>query len=385
MNFAADPLGSISVPYLGTFSLPATDAELLKSLQPHEVHRWTLPRIKECEEYLRTLRSVHNAAAPIHVTLPVEVIIRIFLNIKLNSIRDIAIMHVCRTWRTILLNVPEFFANLLGVVKKIGRRKDGNGLLGMLLPLSGTRKLTVHEPNLADLARSLGILVPHLTRIRSLAVDLEVPDFIDFHQFLKSGAMPELEDLSVLSNAQNRHALADDLPNLVPWTEDDLPSLRRLDLISALFTQASAYPPLESLTLRHGVTDSTVHLYIPRIKSPTLFLNALSQCSRLRILNLFNTLPTQLAGWDAIDHAFVLHFPELRALYVYEDRQRSVSRFLSHITSPPTASLNLGSNDPMFSDLLPTPLRKLMRDSMTAFHFVPERSDISSPKSRGSH
>lgn len=129
MIFAANPIESLSVPYLGTFSLPATDVELLKSLQPPETHLWALDGIKECEEYFkRTLRSIHNATAPIHASLPVKVIMRVFLNIEVDSVKDIVVMHVCGIWRAILLNIPEFFANLLGVVKKVGRHyKDNNG------------------------------------------------------------------------------------------------------------------------------------------------------------------------------------------------------------------------------------------------------------------
>ena len=380
MNFAAGPFESISVPYLGTLSLPVTDAELLKSLQPPEVHSWTLTRVKECEEYLRTLRSVHNAAAPIHVTLPVEVIMRIFLTIKLDSVRDIVIMHVCRTWRTILLDIPEFFANFLGVVENIGRYdKDENGLLRMLLQFSGMRKLTVHGPCLDHVILPTGPLVPHLNRICSLTMHLEVLAFIEFHRFLKCGAMPELADLTVSSNVQDSRALEVDLPRLGPWAEDDLPSLRRLDLTGALFNGASAFSPLVSLSLTHGEIEDTriAQPRRPRLKSPILFLKALSQCSRLRTLYLVNVLPAKSSGWDAVDDASVINLPELRELRVHEDCPRLLPRFLHHITFPPTAALYLESSDHTFSDVLPARHRERMLNSATALDLIiPEGNTI---------
>ena len=86
----------------------------------------------------------------------------------------------------------------------------------MLLQFSGTRKLIVNGPYLDDLAWHVGPLVPHAHRIRSLTVDLEVPQFIDFHRVLKRGAMPELADLTISSNVQDRKSLETELPRLVP-------------------------------------------------------------------------------------------------------------------------------------------------------------------------
>ncbi|KAI1794946.1 hypothetical protein LXA43DRAFT_94818 [Ganoderma leucocontextum] len=374
----ADPLRSFSVPYLGTFSLPATDTELLKGLQQPEVHRWTLVRIKECEEYLRTLRSVHNSAAPINASLPVELITRIFLDIEVDSLQDIVVMHVCRAWRAILLSTPEFFANLLGVMKEIEDYPQAdNGALCTLLRLSGTRELTVHEPRFQDIHLDTGLLVPHLNRIRSLTVVLSVPEFLVFHQLLKSGAMPVLADLVVGYWVWQPWSKEDDLRRLVPWTEEDVPSLRHLELPGRLFARAAAYAPLLSLTLKHVKTEANTDIVeCPslRIELPGRFLKVLSRCTRLRILDLWNALPTRRASWDAIHRSFpAIDFPELRELRIHENRPHLLSSFLSHITFPATASLMLHGGDTMFSNLLPLRHRETLLGSPTALHFSSPR------------
>lgn len=89
------------------------DRRCLKGLSPLQTRTWTLSRIEQYRARILALGSIHNLATPLHARLPTEILIQIFGHIRPTSRKEIALAHVCRLWRSVLVQTSVFWAKML--------------------------------------------------------------------------------------------------------------------------------------------------------------------------------------------------------------------------------------------------------------------------------
>ncbi|KAI0669253.1 hypothetical protein C8Q78DRAFT_1080541 [Trametes maxima] len=315
-----------------TSCLPEQDIHAIRGLSPTEIQQWALARAVAYEEYIRALRSVYNAATPIHRRLPVEVLVYIFGSVDSRNLRVLKLMHVCRLWRAILLKTSKFWAKLSTLVG-VWEHPDA---LQAVLKYSGHRTITAeHVPAESILSSSLK---PHLGRISSLQVTVRNNQFRKLHQLLGTGHFRSLESLRLVAVdlAASSTAVYDERTRLC--TDANLRRLRRLELSVRFVDHRLVVSSVESLSVLSG--DSTYTSSPPEfISSPEAILRTLERCSpSLEVLTIASALPP--TGWDAVAAHPPCHLPRLRELRIEGRSTHPAGALLGAITFPPSASLS---------------------------------------------
>ncbi|KAI0647780.1 hypothetical protein C8Q79DRAFT_905688 [Trametes meyenii] len=312
--------------------LPAQDMHAIRGLSPLEIQQWTLARAKDYEEYIRALRSVYNAAAPIHCRLPAEVLMYIFGSVDPHNLKVLKLLHVCRLWRAILLKTPEFWAKLFTLVG-VWDRPDA---LQAVLKYSGHRTITAERvPAAAILSSSLK---PHLDRISSLNVVVRNNQFRKLYRLLRTGHFRGLDSLRLVSvdPAIPSPAVYDERTGLC--ADADLPHLRRLELSVRFVDHRLAASSVEFLSVLSG--DSTYTSSPPEfISSPEAILRTLERCApSLEVLTIELALPP--TGWATVAERTPVHLPRLREISIEGRSTHPAGALLGAITFPPSASLS---------------------------------------------
>ena len=306
------------------------DNTALANLSLPELQRRTREEIDRHRDYMLALSTIHNAAAPIHTLLPPEILINIFAVLPIEDLRDVRIMLVCRRWRDLLLRTPEFWANLLTVMR-MGYHPMKDDFLATTLQRSYPQKLKL-KINVKILQKPE--FTPHFGRISSLRLDVIVGWYEQMHELLLSNHLPALESLAIELFTADGQKLSELCLRLHPCTDDHLPCLRHLNVPGEVFAYLFSVSQLRTLTLcrleyLHGFDVSN---YTAKL------VGAIRQCTNLHTLRV-ESLPN--SGWNEIvrHEAEANPFPNLRMLEIVLTHDHAplanVLQHLVHHVAPP--------------------------------------------------
>ena len=159
MHLFSRPLGMVSTAFedCGPFPvldlyLTARDRAQLTSLEPRQVQQWTMEQIEKLTSRIRSLQSVHNAAAPINHILSTDALMAVFSHLEpsLEHRMQLNVFEVCRLWRNLLVRSPAFCAKMLSSFRHPSRyAPDGlvlfRSLAGLTYPSLSTSILLIQS------------------------------------------------------------------------------------------------------------------------------------------------------------------------------------------------------------------------------------------------
>ena len=195
---------------------------------------------EKAQTYSRDLAEQHNTTILIH-QLPHAVLQNIFANIEPGSYwTTLHYLHVCRLWRTLIIETPEVWARMANIVSHTGgagwrgpvREHGLRIMLERCLQHSGTLPLTLR---FTEFSRSVALLESHRDRIVSLTVKVRSDEDTAALQTLLAKGMPKLATLQ-LSSAYISLKWPQRRLRLEPKT---LPNLRSLKIPGDLFDTRS--------------------------------------------------------------------------------------------------------------------------------------------------
>ncbi|KAI1792692.1 hypothetical protein LXA43DRAFT_1093338 [Ganoderma leucocontextum] len=354
--------------------LHTDDATILRTLKPEDVQGWCLSRIadyRSCIKALRAqpdssmynasfhesivqlksnmcaLRSTYNDAAPIHRSLPPEILLEIFANFHHDGTRrGHAASRVCHYWHPLLQHTAPFWRSLLG-----------QEFLGEWEPPWKADRFRVAFFKSAPLDLSLclrgihpatvDILSSHSRRISSVAI--QVIEYSGqgepLHRFLQLD-MPILRELEVRHGCFASYRA---FSHIARFKLSAFPHLRTLRLSSIYFEPAEAsHTELRHLELKDclGPVGSASHTDLDL----QTILDTIRNCPNLETLRIAGWSPNTLSDLDA-----PVDVPRLRHI-ILRISSGSTRAFLSRLVLPLTTLLDLEPCFPYAHDLLPLPL-----------------------------
>ncbi|KAH9915260.1 uncharacterized protein BXZ73DRAFT_32390, partial [Epithele typhae] len=194
----AQDLMTVAVPFFSC-SLPAADRAALAGLSDDAVRAWVATRAQEYRDIALALLSIYNAVAPIHRAFPTEILSEVFSHCWKDP-QSIAVIHVCRHWRSIALKTPRLWAAALAAPGKLlsqywGCRSSRHDFAEFALERSSPQPLCLKVYYFID--RFASTLTPHTARLVDLYVRLgDASNLSTLCEFLNSGA-PNLEVLGI--------------------------------------------------------------------------------------------------------------------------------------------------------------------------------------------
>ncbi|KAH9915252.1 uncharacterized protein BXZ73DRAFT_28870, partial [Epithele typhae] len=187
-----------SLPFLSC-AIPAADRATLARLSNDAVRPWVLIRAQEYRDIALALLSICNAVAPIHRAFPTEVLSEIFSHCWQDP-QSIAVIHVCRHWRSIALKTPSLWTAALAAPGKLLSqrrrcRSSRHEFAEFALARSSPQPLRLKIYHFLD--HFATTLAPHAARLVDLYVRLvDVSNLSTLCKFLNSAA-PNLEVLGI--------------------------------------------------------------------------------------------------------------------------------------------------------------------------------------------
>ncbi|EJF64400.1 hypothetical protein DICSQDRAFT_178829 [Dichomitus squalens LYAD-421 SS1] len=332
--------------------LSIQDRHCLSGLSPPQTRAWTLLRIERYRACILALCSIHNLATPLHTSLPTEILVYVFTQIRPTSRKDIGLAHVCRLWRSVLMRTSVFWASLLEMKIDVSSVSD-NTVLSTLLKRSSPRSLSLYVSEFPPLLYD--ILHPHFSRLTHFKARISLDNLPELYEALNTG-MPTLQALEI-GLSQHGAELARSLrearttnPDVVPQLERaNVPCLRTLVIPGFLFTNSSALPSLRSLNLSNCSCHFCKCRFSPRL---TVLLRALEQAANLRSLTFQRCL---LHNTEFNGERPIVALPHLENFAAWET-VFVLREVVAVISPPPTVSLQLrvwpGSDSLSFSHWL---------------------------------
>ncbi|KAI1786311.1 hypothetical protein LXA43DRAFT_898310, partial [Ganoderma leucocontextum] len=175
-------------------------------------------------------RALPPSNGPLHQHLPTELLMDIFARLRPKKRRDIRYLHVCRMWRAVILQTPEFWIGMLRISSILG---DENGPPSptdiqfgkVFIERSAFRRFDATLDISPEL--TLDVLAPHAHRISSLVLYIASEYVMDLIQMLRSG-MEHLRLLAVHHKSDRSPALSQEAEESLQNASFSLPSLRSL-------------------------------------------------------------------------------------------------------------------------------------------------------------
>ncbi len=347
-----------------SFLLPERDLAAFVRLEADEVRKTSsakieayTARIKTIQHHIADLYSIHNAALPLHVELPPELVLEIFRHVPFASRCNIRLLHVCRLWRSILQRTPEFWASFLSHSLERSYWRGYGWSMDEPMFLTSLNRSSPLAVQITGAERHLEILrtVPHhVVRLSSLTLAIGASSVDTLFLILRI-KLPLLEKLvlKLTCKASNGLMGTEILDKIGPWAPpaDNFPRLQSLDVNGVLF------PTLAAPTLKHlrligclkNLCTSPTSCSRTAVPSMDALLSGLQRCPALVTCKLVACLPARVTASRGLG----VHLPELREFCIYANP--STTRvILETITFPPhtflTTSRCITAQDP----LLPT-------------------------------
>ncbi|TBU41286.1 hypothetical protein BD309DRAFT_284481 [Dichomitus squalens] len=333
--------------------MPESDLALLSGLAPNQLQAAASRQIQEYrpmkEDFADYVWQLRNSAAPIHTKLPSEVLIHIFSLVSPTQRSHIKLAHVCRTWRDLIYKTPEFWVDMVAIIKNPSRPKHFNDILTFLQRTASLPYTLYYIDNTLRL-KFLSTLQENgrLSHLSELFIVLPWNDPSVTFDFIQL-AMPGLQTLHC--NAVTVQPSRSDALNPrdhTPPSVANFPRLRSLQLPEGLLLVPSlAFPTLRTIIHDTDALDLK------------LVLMALQLCPQLEELTLTKWMYPR--GINLPFDALLLPcpLPRLRRC-VIDDLSGGTTpsytvEFLSKIAVPPTAHLEVRATSiSLPSHIIPT-------------------------------
>ncbi|TFK85703.1 hypothetical protein K466DRAFT_587881 [Polyporus arcularius HHB13444] len=294
--------------------------------------------IEVLEACLRELGSIRNAGATINATLPPEVLMHVFRCFQPTDRQCIRIAHVCRLWRSLLRNTPEFWVCLLdplvgGTLTSTDER-HGSVVSDMVRNSSPVR---FRIGLVASFTAALGErgMVGDLSRLSSIC--LFVPSGSTLDSFNRI-CLPNLDTLSIWCTRGEVHRWT-----IPPTASSRFPRLSALETNCASMARRFVSPCIRKLSvgssaslvcdLNHGSGSGTV-LTCCRANNVQEVLRIMQECPMLEVLRFSGALPTLEDEFGTM-----VHMPHLRALTIVDGTPHVHMLLMKCISIPATTRL----------------------------------------------
>ena len=211
--------------------LPASDRTwFTKSSTISDMRAWIAAKADKDRRYTRTFHAIQNILAPIH-HLPPDLLSRIFVEAWQDR-KSLRLTHVCRIWRSILLDTSEFWTVATAgdefCLQGGSKRVSDEDYLGAVCLRSAPRNISLH---LSPISPSGHLqLIQHANRITSMQISAYTRDQLELLWKVLCTGMPRLENLAICVS-----------PSVKEWAgptkllTEGLPLLTRLTLPARLF------------------------------------------------------------------------------------------------------------------------------------------------------
>ena len=309
-------------------SLTTTDRASLAGLSFPEVRAWVVSKADEYQAFVYALLALHNSIAPIH-RLPFEILSKIFERCWQDR-KSLRIAHVCRRWRSILLQTTSFWFKALARDRLEQDSPTIRNLLGFALAHSAPRDVKLSLAGFTIHCKP--VLAPHLERIVSLNVTILKPHHLDnLWTCLNYPGMPELRTL-VVNLDEILDGYEDTWYRLRSLQPSALPRLNRLSIPGDLLTLA-ILPSVRHLHLAHAMRDGN-YIY-NQLGSLEDFCCTMARFTALETLGLVH------ASFESSSTFGTLRLPALRSLRVKQSTESAdCSSLLYHIELPETTHIS---------------------------------------------
>ncbi|KAM5542100.1 hypothetical protein V8D89_004410 [Ganoderma adspersum] len=302
--------------------LPNADRTNLHELSLSDMRSWSAAKADEYHRYTIAFNAIQNILAPIH-RLPPEILSRIFVEAWQDR-RSLRFTHVCRLWRTLLLETSEFWAVAIAGDEFLSSDDrtlaSDEDYLDAACLRSAPRHISLR---LWSISSSFHLqMTRHADRITSMHIFADIRDQLMLLWKALHTGMPHLETLAVSVFSQ-----VGGWPSLsVPLSTEQLPLLTRLTLPARLF---HSWPK----TLREILVRSD---HAPFMVTLEAFLSSFGDYPRLRVLHVrdytLNHVPHPRSPSPT--------FPMLELLRIKLARD-TVSGLLSLLTFPSSTRVDI--------------------------------------------
>ena len=246
--------------------LPAADRGSLAGLTSvSDIQAWTKVKADEYRQLALSLLAIHNIAAPIH-RLPTEVLVQILERCWVDR-KSFFLPHVCRLWRSILLDRAAFWADAVADCQFHGKRRTLNDdselpFIDALLARSTQHSCTIKPTFFGFTKPIVKSLTPYKNSVASLHVTVGEDDLkVGLWPLLLSG-MPSLKDLAIqimitkgmqghYSNDRSLTWLFDYDDYGLPWMGFKRLSQEELPRLSSLACPPNMLILFDDVVLRH--------------------------------------------------------------------------------------------------------------------------------------
>ncbi|KAM5530921.1 hypothetical protein V8D89_015411 [Ganoderma adspersum] len=307
--------------------LPTADRGCLAGLTSvSEIQAWTKAKADEYRQLTLSLLAIHNLAAPIH-RLPTEVLVQILERCWVDR-KSFLLPHVCRLWRSILLDRAAFWADAVADCQFHGKRKtlhDDSELpfITTLLARSTQHSRTIKPTFFGFTEPIVKSLTPYKSCVASLHVTVGEDDLKDGLWPLLLSGMPNLKDLAIqimitkgmegfYSSDRSLNWLFDDDDYGLPWMGFERLSREELPRLSSL-----ACPPNMLMLFGDGLglepyRDSLETLDIGPWSLSYSELSNIVEFSSLRYLHLCPST----SNWQISSYFSWLHFSQTTQIHI---------------------------------------------------------------------
>ncbi|KAI1791597.1 hypothetical protein LXA43DRAFT_1140163 [Ganoderma leucocontextum] len=306
-------------------SLPAVDRTGLSGLSIPGMRAWSAAKADEYHRCILALRAIQNIIAPVH-RLPPEILSRIFVEAWKDR-KSLRLTHVCRLWRSLLLDISQFWA--VAIAGDEFRLSKGDKevsyaeeYLSAACLRSAPRNISLRLSSISPSGHAQ--LIQHADRITSMQISCRTRDRLEWLWKVLHTGMPRLEDLAIEACAPIKAGTG---PGKLSTQE--LPLLTWLALSASLFCWHSWPNTIRGIALQSGWHGPLVSL--------ALVLQSLQDYPRLRVLDIRDNALFH----DPHSRPRSRAFPTLELLRV-RSQQDIVPAILSHLSFPSSTRVDIG-------------------------------------------
>ncbi|PIL33076.1 hypothetical protein GSI_04525 [Ganoderma sinense ZZ0214-1] len=312
--------------------VPPTDQTGVGELSISDMRAWSEAKSDEYHRYSLAFNAIRNVLAPVH-RLPPDILSRIFVEAWQDR-KSLRLTHVCRLWRTLLLDTSEFWAVAIsGDQFRLPTTDDSEessdeDYLGSACLHSSARNISLRLSSISP--RIHYQLTQNAYRITSMHIYTYTRDQLDLLWKLLYAGMPRLESLVVqVSNS----VAAWTGPR--PLSTEELPLLTRLTLPARLFMISHSWPNrLQALALRSFYGNA--ELDSPFMVPLDMVLRSLEDYPSLKVLDIRDNALSYSPNSQPPSRAF----PALELLRI-RLQHHTISALLSFLTIPSSARLDI--------------------------------------------
>ncbi|PIL33075.1 hypothetical protein GSI_04524 [Ganoderma sinense ZZ0214-1] len=333
--------------------VPPADRTELSGFSIADIRAWSVAKIDEHRRYILAFTTIQNILAPVH-RLPPEILSSIFVAAWQDR-RSLRLAHVCRLWRSLLLDTSQFWAVAIAGdefrLPSDNRPDDDEDYFSACFLRSAPRRIS---PRLSSLSSKSHLeLIRHAERITSIQISAQSRDQLELLWTVLHSGMPRLQELAIRVSDWVGGGTG---PQKLSTAQ--LPRLTRLTLPARLFR--SSWPnTLQEIALRSYYRE--FEFPSPIRVSLEMVLVSLEEFPNLKVLDIRDSGLSHLPDFQLPS----CEFPMLERLRI-RSHTFVVSAILSHVSCPASIRLDVGVT---FIPRLPTemyPVRGPMLEAVGA-------------------